>query len=360
MERQYADFKLNMDVAVPDIVAERCVHTRIEQSSCRACADACPRGAWVIDDEMLGIDSDLCDGCDLCVPACPESVLLQRFLPAVWRVDGAGVALAYCLNAGLGTDFSGMMPCVHALSTLSLLRLQQQDATEIVLGVGDCAACPRQPKETLDQRVTEINRLLNERGLSSFRVRRLDKDAWEHLIQRLEDPAAAERSSRRGFFRKFVQTPVKRLDEAMQRSDTVGAPVGGLLPRSEPDQSLPFVPFLNPARCSGCDSCIRVCPHAALSLTLDEDANPLVYSVVPEHCTGCGICIDICESDAMDVGRWVSAGPEEIPLERSLCVACGAPFHLPRTDGFESYNDGLCRICRQTNHHRNLFQVIGR
>lgn len=358
MAQQYADSKFNMSVAVPDIVMERCVHTRIEQSSCCACAEACPRGAWVIDDEMLGIDSDLCDGCDLCVPACPESVLLQRFLPAIWRVDGVGIALAYCTNAGLGADRKGIMPCVHALSTLSLLRLHQQGATEIVLGVGNCAACPRQSKETLDQRVAEINRLLDERGLSPLNLGRLDKDAWERMIQRLEDPAAVERSSRRGFFRTLVQTPIKRLDEALQSSDTVGVPVGTLLPRSEPGQRLPCVPVLDAVRCSGCDSCIQLCPHEALSLGFDKDSNPLVYRTEPERCTGCGICIDVCETEAIEVRRWACSGPEEIPLRRSFCQACGAPYHVPETNGPGSPKDGLCRICQQTNHHRNLFQVI--
>ncbi len=358
MARQYADFNFNMDVAVPDIVAERCVHTRIEQSSCRACADACPRGAWVIDDEMLGIDSDLCDGCDLCVPACPESVLLQRFLPGVWRIGGVGVALAYCPNAGLGTDRKGIMPCAHALSTLSLLRLHQQDVTEIVLGVGECTACPRQPRETLDQRVTEINRLLDQRGLSRLKLGRLDKAAWERLIQRLDDPAAAERSSRRGFFRTLVQTPIKRLDEALQSSDTVGVPVGTLLPRSEPGQRLPFVPVLDAIRCNGCDSCIQLCPHEALLLDRDEGSNPLAYRTEAERCTGCGICVDVCDTEAIAVRLWASVGQEEVPLVRSFCTACGAPYHLPETGELDLSNDGFCRICRQTNHHRNLFQVI--
>jgi ferredoxin len=63
---------------LPELLPERCVHSLIEQATCRRCVDACPTGAWVIDDERLGIDPDRCDGCGLCAPACPQAAIVAR------------------------------------------------------------------------------------------------------------------------------------------------------------------------------------------------------------------------------------------------------------------------------------------
>ena len=47
--------------------------------------------------------------------------------------------------------------------------------------------------------------------------------------------------------------------------------------------------------CTGCESCIEVCPVSALSM-VDEKA-----TVNEEECTDCGVCVDECPVEALSL-----------------------------------------------------------
>ena len=48
-------------------------------------------------------------------------------------------------------------------------------------------------------------------------------------------------------------------------------------------------------RCVGCGTCVKKCPHGALSL---QDLHAVVN---PARCVGCGICTDYCPREALDI-----------------------------------------------------------
>ncbi|HOF61989.1 MAG TPA: 4Fe-4S binding protein [Candidatus Latescibacteria bacterium] len=50
---------------------------------------------------------------------------------------------------------------------------------------------------------------------------------------------------------------------------------------------------VNKEECTGCGSCVEVCPSEAI--TMDDD----VAVVNPEECTDCGACVDECPSEAI-------------------------------------------------------------
>lgn len=57
-------------------------------------------------------------------------------------------------------------------------------------------------------------------------------------------------------------------------------------------------------RCSGCESCLEVCPFGALEM---RDGKP----VVNDQCTLCGACADICPEEAITLPeRDLASGPE--------------------------------------------------
>ncbi len=75
--------RLRQEWTIPEIIPERCVHSRCEVAECTRCIDACPQQAWLLDDDNLSIDTSLCDGCGLCITACPEAALS----PGLWKTS---------------------------------------------------------------------------------------------------------------------------------------------------------------------------------------------------------------------------------------------------------------------------------
>lgn len=70
--------RLQQEWVLPEVIPERCVHSLCEVASCSRCVDACPHGAWLLDDASLQLDTGRCNGCGLCVAACTESALVGQ------------------------------------------------------------------------------------------------------------------------------------------------------------------------------------------------------------------------------------------------------------------------------------------
>jgi formate hydrogenlyase subunit 6/NADH:ubiquinone oxidoreductase subunit I len=63
-----------------------------------------------------------------------------------------------------------------------------------------------------------------------------------------------------------------------------------------PQMSPDFIPQINPARCIGCELCVRLCPTQALSMVDD-----LATVANPEACNYSGICQEICPTEAISL-----------------------------------------------------------
>jgi len=70
-----------------------------------------------------------------------------------------------------------------------------------------------------------------------------------------------------------------------------------------------FVPVIDREPCTGCESCVDICPMDALALDGNEKA-----SWNPARCIGCGLCVSRCPAGAMKLER-VSDGQAVIPPE---------------------------------------------
>ena len=51
------------------------------------------------------------------------------------------------------------------------------------------------------------------------------------------------------------------------------------------------------SHCSGCGTCVNICPHKAISI--DPDSNKRLYR--HEVCERCGTCVDVCPSRALEM-----------------------------------------------------------
>ena len=180
------------EFTVPEIDGEACVHALVQTATCRACVDACPRGAWSLDEGSLEFDTARCDGCGLCVPACPQGVIQHDYEPLRRRWKARTLAFLACEYAP--PPASGqVMPCLHALGPGDLLALYRDGYQYLVQPVVDCDACPRGGGVRLEDTLAQINRMLASRALPEMRVRVVSAQKWQEMLARTEGPVEGPR-----------------------------------------------------------------------------------------------------------------------------------------------------------------------
>jgi Pyruvate/2-oxoacid:ferredoxin oxidoreductase delta subunit len=338
---------------LPEIEANWCVHSRIENASCRACVNICPQHAWQLNDDGLGLDIESCDGCGLCVPICPETAIRHNYKALLRQRGVFHWAFLACDQVGLNEESNGLIPCAHALGLRDLLELYQQGMQALFIAVGNCEECFRGGGGFFEE-IMALNNALENRQLPHILLKSLDAENWlkqssyqeMHLL-----PKVGFNTSRRNFFKQGLQQSVQTVGQGIgfleENIEKVPPPIATLLP----DQTgiLPFVPIFHFQQCIGCDTCLKLCPHQAIEL----DDNK--YLIHPKQCTGCMICTDVCNDNAIEIETWMLPQITEILLDKRCCKRCGAPFHRPK---IEQPVAELCPICSQVNHHQHLFQVL--
>lgn len=330
-------------MAQPIVDGERCVLSIAVDAGCRACADVCPRRAFVMSEDTLGLDTDACDGCAICVAACPRRAITLARTAAAVSVDDPSVVLVACTVSGVASG-PGAMACLDAVGLDELAGLYARGARRLLVARGECATCARGTRAIFDAAIGDLGRLLEDRRLTPIAVAELPAGEWSR--QR----AAATAPSRRGFLLAV---------RGRHRRDTSPAhepqPAARALPApSRPDPLNPFLPVIDGAACTACDACVRICPDGALRLEI-ADTGTAAYQIEPRRCTGCRLCADVCDARAMSVATWLRGGASALRLDRAQCKSCGNVFRRPAGRRSESR---ACRVCEAAAPSRNLFQVI--
>lgn len=341
---------------VPDIAGERCVHARIETARCRACADACPRGAWIVDAETVGIDTEACDGCELCVPACPEGAIIGRRSRdsdiRVW--NDRPVAFRACERAGVAAT-AGVVPCLHAIGVAELLRLYRKGVRDWIVSAAPCDSCPRGSNPRFQEAIDQTRLLLSSRALPPLTVTVLEPQRWSASAERAAVHSDATALSRRNFFRKALHVAADAVAESAADADTRTpfAPATAWLPDAGANTVQLHQPAIDPQRCNGCDACVQLCPHQAIALERRPDG--LQYRLDGRLCTGCGICRDVCDQNAASVLMLQPQATAAMTLVEQRCPACGTTYHQPAAT---VSREGLCRVCARTRRTRLLYQTL--
>lgn len=341
---------------MPEVIAERCVHSNVEIASCLSCADICPTNAWSLDDHALLIDTSVCDGCGLCASTCPEGAIQSRQEILIGEWNSTPIALCACEKNNLPRH-QGIISCIHIVTIQDILSLYHKGIRTWKVATADCDNCQRGCAEYLSKKLASINRSLSNVNRIGVTHHRLNIIEWQRIREGLIEKNAGPTLSRRGFLRGVVNAGLQCSTSTIKlfhQSQETFSPPGKLLPNRGASSLWPFQPVIDPSKCNGCDACTRLCPHQAIRLQVIEENTS--YKLIPESCSGCGICIDVCEQEAVRVTEWEKQKQLEVRLRRNICSSCGNPFHLPIESA--AGTDIQCRICEQTNHHKNLYQVL--
>lgn len=326
---------------------------RLPAADCAACVAACPAGALSLAGASLALVAARCTGCGHCAAACPEAALaLPDAAPALlWRHEASA-----CLACRHGAEAPpGLALCAQALGLEELAALWLSRLRVLLLASGDCTRCPEAPPAGLGlaSRLSRLNALLASRALAPLRTRPAPMGAAAR-----HPPEGAQNPARRAFFAPFA-APFAAAAETV----TDPFPESGAKTALARLQALPAAPgatalFAHAPRidaglCTGCDACVKLCPHAALILVKDEMSQPC-YRVNPAACTGCGLCTDICDTGAMALDEPGEASPEVRVYEFS-CRSCRASLHHPDPRLAAA---GLCPACARPGWGRAPVLVL--
>lgn len=344
------DFQSTYSASDIDIKGERCVHAFIENASCRACADVCPKRAWNISDESVSLNTDLCDGCGLCVPVCSEGAISHKYEMATYEYNSKNVAFSVCEYSSVLPD-KDIIPCLNSIGIRDLFIIYKKGITDLIVACGDCNQCPRNLDNNFFNTLFLLNKLLLQRGEKNFNCETVLSSSIPDIVKsfsKIEDKII----SRRSFFsfgaKNILQVKNKLKGE---KKDEEYTPVGELLPVKKADDMVLYSPHLDINKCVFCNACINICPHKALQIVDEEAASDYIFK--QESCTGCKLCFDVCEKNAIEIKSWETKNIKKIELNSSKCTSCGAVFYSPKNVDKE-----LCHICIEFNHNSKLFQIL--
>jgi ferredoxin len=345
---------------------ELCVNLRGRVVGCTNCQDVCPSDALSLSPDAVDLDQTKCTGCNSCLPSCPAGALRsigfipERFIAAMTGQERVDLHCRSSSGAGGGI----VIPCHSVLDARLVSAARAEGVTTLALhGLSNCEQCrygdARATVERLSQTVSKwLGDAAPTLDLSPVAVdQKTTRDYQDqpHLSRRTflrfggaqaiaqtaewivpglgpeeEDAEALP------FYQSSVypQRAVQYQEVLAQRTDLV--PWADGLP-------LPWQLRSVDANCSGCLACGERCPTGALIASDSGQARELSFD--PALCTDCSLCERICPEEAMVLRTAVSldevnAGRSQLfLLQQRPCSSCGTPF-VPTGPEIES-----CVVC---------------
>lgn len=317
-------------VAVPAIEPSRCVADR----GCRACLEACPRGAIVLSDGTISIDPARCDPCGLCTTACPVGAVVDPTVtpaqldaqvralldPSIGPRGPRGI-LFTCRRSHRAEIASGWypvaVPCTGMAPASWFLAPLLLGASAVAVRPCGDGGCPLGRDEAVRERVEFSRRLLGAIGWAEDRVATGPVGLPPSAVSGL-------RSTRHDAFEPGAAGHVLlALAERGPEGHTFdlehpGCPVGNVEIRAD--------------TCTVCGMCARTCPTEALALAPRDGAVGITFDGV--RCTACGQCVASCPEAARGaiglrrLASWdvLSSGAKRlVGSDVAACLRCGQP-----------------------------------
>ena len=349
-----------------------CVRAILLQASCTDCQKACPVEAIDLTARAPVIDRAACTLCEACVGVCPETVFARPTPISAAQGGAQGAAqgatqgrehfIACQCHPCVTASDPAALRCIHSIGLADLAQMWLDGMRRLLVATDSCAACAAAPTVWIEATVADFNRLAHSRDLEGIEL----LSASHRMVEDRQKAQGRPDASRRRFLRALVPPPTPQTEAKQTEAKPADALQQFLAQGPQPalaNSLYPFAPQIDPAACVACDDCVNICPHGALTLIKAKGAKSL-YHCAPECCTGCGLCCDICDQHAVEVFNMGTRGADLL-LERFQCRACGVQSHNNHSSNHSNHSshaqfptDGLCRICQQTGHHKNLYVVL--
>lgn len=321
-------------VAVPSVEPSRCVADR----GCRACVEACPRGAIAFSDAGISIDPARCDPCGLCTTACPvEAVVDPTVTPAQLDAQvralldpsigprGPRGILFTCRRSRIVEAAAGwypvVVPCTGMAPASWLLAPLLLGAAAVAVRPCTDAGCPLGLDEAVHERASFGRRLLGSIGWSEDRIA-TTPDGLPLTLPPAPVPwpgLTTHDAFAPGAAGRVLLALAERSDHGRAFAlEHPGSPVGIVDIRAD--------------ACTVCGMCARICPTEALALAARDGGVDITFDGA--RCTACGQCVASCPEAARgaiavrraaDLDVLSRGATRLIGSDVASCLRCGRP-----------------------------------
>lgn len=346
--------------------AGRCIRHHVKQATCDACMKVCPASAISWQNEIV-IDSNACQDCGLCQPACPQGVFVHETYPIRYpslRPEHKG----YACRETNPMDGSHRLPCLGMLDETELVTAAVQHTDGLELRFGHCASCAwKKGKDQALQQVRKAEEILQFMGIS-VSIRCHFAEERDSLTGRVQPPSI----HRRDFFymgwKWVAHRSKKQLAQKFNHRDNPAADIRnkkslpvrrkqllafvfakGTHPDRQPLPSFSLSKVID-STCNHCRLCTETCPTGALAYETDEHTGTIQFA----HylCTDCNACLDVCPLQALAHASQSNSTANRLILNQlplAACRNCGQ--HFPQI----SSGQEQCTICQ--NRHDLLENI---
>ena len=283
------------------------------------CAEACKFNAIRLEDGVVSVVKELCNGCMACATVCPKNLI--RFIPA---------------------DAMNFVPCASHYEDEKTLEFCPVGCT----GCGDCAdMCPLNAIEMVDDLpVINYDICVNCMACSVFCSKRIMVDE-NHDITALKPKIAFVRcGGGSGLKELYEEAGISTCEEAAQHTAIPGACADGCcglgscveVCRHDAISIVNGAAVVDPDKCVGCLACVETCPKklivevpykdTKLIRCASRDSELKSDAVCKVGCLGCGDCADNCPNNACSVED------NHAVINCELCENCGACTYVCTRD----------------------------
>jgi len=311
-----------LTIGAPSIDTRACIADR----GCRACVSSCPVDALTWTGGSISYDKAACVACGICVTTCPIGAVVnptvtyaavEAQIAAMLDASAASVGIRYICRDGESSGGPGWLdvyvPCAGMLSAGWLLAPLAMGAVATDAMPCSESGCPLRNDHRIASTLTDTRTILDALGLDRERVGPVKVASLTPL------PAL---SADGPMFGPSMERQVIEYLASIRSTNTAAASMG-----SAPIGTV----SIDPATCTACALCARICPTNALTATTSSE---VVIEFDPRLCVACAQCVGICPeidrgaismSTGFDLADWARGRREMRRDTVPACESCGKP-----------------------------------